>query len=115
MITFACKTIKVEDLVRCSFNLNKTSYTVLMYMLKNNDRSISVQDLSVEMNLERTTVQKAMKVLLDASLVKRLQVNMDTGGYQYIYTVLDKDNIKKNIVEIVNNWSEKVKTEINSW
>ena len=36
MISFACKDIDKEELIRCSFELNKTEYKLLMFlMLKN--------------------------------------------------------------------------------
>lgn len=33
MVTFACKRIRKEELIKCSFDLNKTEYNVLMFLL----------------------------------------------------------------------------------
>jgi len=114
MITFACKEIKKEELIRCSFNLNKTEYNVLMFLLKNN-LDLNAIDIAKNMNLERTTVQKAITGLLEKELVKRKQFNLDKGGYVYIYDVNDKKEIKTKIKQIISQWHKSVISEVDSW
>ena len=103
MITFACKKIKQEDLIRCSFNINKTEYNVFMFVLKRN-KSYIVSEIAKNMKLERTTVQKALKNLLDKKLIKRTQKNLSKGGYIFIYKINNKTEIKNKIKKIIYNW-----------
>ena len=112
MITFACKKIEQEELIRCSFNLNKTEYNVLLFLLKNKN-VITVSGIAKAMNLERTTVQKAIKTLVGKNLVKRMQKNLERGGYIYYYSVENKDEIKKRMKSIVHDWYKMVEKEIN--
>lgn len=114
MITFACKNIKLRDLISCSFNLSKTDYDVLMFML-HKQASHSVIGLSRMMKLERTTIQKAIKHLLEKQLVRRLQKNLESGGYQYFYEVYDKEELKSKIKQIVQRWHSAVEKEIDDW
>jgi predicted transcriptional regulator len=114
MITFACKKIQIEDLVRCSFELSKTEYSVLLFLLQEKE-NYSVIEIAEKMNFERTTVQKAIKLLLEKNLVKRLQNNLDRGGYQYIYEIDDKPVLKNKMKSIVDKWHEKVHGEIDNW
>ncbi len=112
MITFACKKIKQEELIRCSFNLNKTEYNVLMFMLKRKNQN-TVSQIARAMKLERTTIQKAIKNLVNKGLAKRTQRNLPKGGYIFLYEIYNKDKIKSEIKKIVRKWYKTVEEAIN--
>ena len=113
MIIFACKKIKQEELFRCSFELNKTDYNILIYLLKT-DKFFTVSALAESMKLERTTVQKAVKNLLRKKLIKRRKKNLDKGGYIYMYKINDKNEIKERMKKIVHEWYKKVKQALDN-
>ena len=113
MMTFACKRINKEDLIRCSFSLNKTEYNVLMFLLEN-EEELSVAEIAKRMNLERTTVQKAVKSLVEKDLVRRKQLNMEKGSYVFIYKIKQKKEIKQKLKTIISGWSEKVEKFISN-
>jgi len=93
LITFSCKKISKEDLIKCSLALNKTEYNLLMFLLKK-DKSLTAIQISEFMNLDRTTIQKAISNLVEKGLVKRKQKNISGGGYTFLYLIEDKKEIK---------------------
>ncbi len=103
MITFACKRIEKKDLIKCSFELNKTEYNVLIFLL-NAKELLNVSEIAHKMDLERTTVQKAVKNLVDKNLVRKLQKNLEKGGYMYLYKANEKNEIKQKMKKIIHNW-----------
>ena len=111
MITFSCKKIKEEELIRCSFGLNKTSYNLFMFLLKEKGKW-SVSSIAEKMSLERTTIQKAIKSLLEKNLVKRMQRNLENGGYIFLYEINEKEEIKKRMKTIVREWYKSVEEAI---
>ena len=114
MISFACQDIEFKDLLRCSFVLNKTEYNVFMFLLKT-DKWYSASNLGKIMNLDRTTVQKAIKKLTEKNLVTRHQENLDKGGYRFHYKIKNKLEIKQRMLKIVENWYNEVNKEISRW
>ncbi len=114
MISFACQDIEFKDLLRCSFELNKTEYNVFMFLLKT-DKWFITSKLGSIMNLDRTTVQKAIKRLSEKNLVTRHQENLHKGGYMFHYKIKNKEEIKQKMQNIVDNWYEEVKKEIKKW
>lgn len=110
-VTFACKKITHEELIRCSFDLNKTEYNVLMFLLKDGESS-EASEIGNRMGLERSTVQKAISGLWEKNLVRRTRRNLPKGGYTYIYRVEQKDGIKSRMEKIVYDWYKGVKKEI---
>lgn len=114
MITFACQDIEFSDLLRCSFELNKTEYNVFMFLLKTDNRD-SASNLGKLMKLDRTTVQKALKKLAEKDLVLRFQSNLEKGGYMFSYQIKNRVEIKQRMKNVVEKWHNQVLLEINKW
>ena len=100
MITFSCKKISKEDLIKCAFTLNKTEYHLLIFLLKKDKRYTATQ-ISELMELDRTTIQKAITQLVNKELVKRKQKNISGGGYTFLYLIEDKKEIKNKLKEVI--------------
>ncbi|HII71243.1 TPA: MarR family transcriptional regulator [Candidatus Woesearchaeota archaeon] len=113
MISFACKKIELSQLIKCSFGMNKTEFNVMMYMLGKEE--MRVEEIAQGMTLERSTVQKAIKNLVEKSIVHRSQENLEKGGYLFRYLIKDKPVIKRMVLESVDTWQRKVVDEINRW
>lgn len=114
MFTFACKRISMEEIVRCGFGINKTEYKVLVVLLKNKSE-LTTMEIAHKLHKERTTIQKALKSLVDKKIIRRRQINLEAGGYLYVYFVDDINTIKSNLVSIIRNWENAVEKEIERW
>ena len=113
-ISFACKSISFDDLIKCSFELNKTEYNVLLYMLRQQKRE-TVVEIAQNMDFERSTVQKALSKLVTKELARRLQQNKEGGGYLFYYEIKDKKFIKIEMKRIIDTWVEMAKKSIENW
>ncbi len=113
-LSFACKIIKIEDIIRCSFDINKTQYQILM-LLSRSKRAMTISEIASKLKKDRTTVQKAVKVLFSKHLVIRRQLNLDNGGYIYYYTINDRDKLKERIIHLINEWAESAKHTVLNW
>lgn len=114
MISFACKNVQLQEIVMCSFDLNKTEYSLLLSMLKNEEQ-LTIQEIATRVGFERSTVQKAIAKLLSKDLVERRQINLSSGGYHFVYEIVDKDEIKSRISKIVEGWYTNVIAAVNEW
>ena len=85
-----------------------------MFVLKNNSEQSAIA-IAKGMGLERTTVQKAIKKLLERNLIKRARHKLPKGGYVFLYVVNEKNEIKNKIKKIVYDWYIGVKREIDRW
>ena len=114
MINFACRKIKLEELIRCSLGLSRSDYKLFDFLL-NKEGNHTIKDLSEELSLDRTTIQKSMKKLLEAQVVKQLQENLSPGGYRFVYKIKDKKAIKNMMFSIIDKWNGNVRNVIKSW
>ena len=110
MINLACKTITVEELLRCSFNLSKTEYSILHLLDCESD--LDSESIAKNLGKDLSTIQRNLKLLIEKDLVFRTQVNYETGGYKFIYKRVKKDVIEKKVLKNLDNFQSKVKSSL---
>ena len=113
-VSFACKNLELKDIIKCSFNLNKTEYKLFLFLIKH-DKGGTIKDISKAIEFERSTIQKALKSLAEKKIIERIQRNNKGGGYSYYYRVIDKKEIKKRILDNVDKWQSSVKNLVSYW
>jgi predicted transcriptional regulator len=114
MIDFACKKFSLQEVIKCGLGLSKSEYKLLSFLLMK-PKSYSSVKLSSSLHLDLSTVQRAVKNLFEKDLVIRSQENLDNGGYVFNYSVKNKEEIKKMIMEVITGWCKKVEGELESW
>ncbi|MEK6927073.1 MAG: helix-turn-helix domain-containing protein [Nanoarchaeota archaeon] len=115
MIDFACKKFDLEEIIRCSLSLSKAEFKILKLFLSNKQDYFKTQDISKKLNLELSTIQRAVKKLHSLDIIQRSQKNLSSGGYVYQYKLNSKAEVKSKIQSVINSWNEKVTSELNNW
>jgi len=115
MIDFACKRFDLGDVIRCSLDLTKTEFKIMEYLLKQNDKYFTTQEISDRFGIGLSTAQKSIRRINEKHIVKRGQRNLNSGGYVFVYSINQKSILKEKILEIINNWTEKVEDRIQEW
>ncbi|MCF7861422.1 winged helix-turn-helix transcriptional regulator [Candidatus Woesearchaeota archaeon] len=115
MIDFACKRFNIDDIVKCGLGLTAAEYQVMQYFIKHSDGDCSTQSVSSKLGLNLTTIQKAVKKLHEAGVIQRNQINLKGGGYEFVYNVRSKSEIRSIIKKVINNWTERVDEKLDEW
>lgn len=113
-IKFACKEIPIMQILKCSFNLNTTEVEVLKYLFSTEEEQ-EVSEIMKHVKKDRTTIQRAVMDLTKQDLVKRRQMNLEKGGYVFVYSPKDKEKVKERIYQIFDSFKKKVENEIEDW
>lgn len=114
MIQFACKTIQVKDVIKCSLGLTKAEVILFEHFIKS-DCFCTTGDLSKQLDLDLSTIQRGVKKLYDQNVLQRKQTNVSGGGYYFSYAAKSKSEIKKILLEIINTWMGKVDDSLDAW
>jgi len=114
MIDFACKKFSLEEVIKCGLGLTKSEINVIKFLLSKKIRMTSAE-ISQELELDISTVQRALKRLNEKNIVIRSQTNLANGGYLYSYEITNKKEIRKNLMDVINTWVKKVETELDRW
>lgn len=108
---FACKTLSLDEVVKCSLGLTKGDYKVFQFFLKNQEWYKS-NSIAKKLKLNLSTVQRSVKKLQEKGVLTRAQENLDGGGYVYSYKIKGKKEIQKILSEIIDSWTGRVKSEL---
>ena len=115
MIDFACKKFDIGEVIRCSLNLTRKEFKIVQYLMKHSKEKFTPKDISKIFKMGLSTSQKAIKKLYDEKLLKRSQKNLEKGGYIFVYSIKEKNLLKKKILEILDHWMENVRGGIKRW
>ncbi|ADC68873.1 transcriptional regulator, TrmB [Methanocaldococcus sp. FS406-22] len=104
------KKFTIEDLMRCILGLQEIEIRVYFDLLENGEGS--VLEIAERVNRDRTTVQKALRSLMNCGLVSRKKVT-EKVGYKYIYNAVELDKVSDIIEELLDDWYQNVKKWLN--
>jgi len=114
MIDFACRRFDLEEVIRCGLGLSKTDYRILKHLVETGETTDS-KKIATKLDIDLSTAQRSLKRLRELELLKRQQINLSSGGYNLLYSSIEKKKIRELLESIVDGWTAKVKKELSSW
>jgi len=115
MIDLACRTINMDEILKCGLGLTRAELSILHHFLKNCRREMTSGDVAKEMHLDLTTAQKAMKKLHGKGAISRFQKNIATGGYEFIYRCNSRQEIRELLKKTIRIWVGSMEDSIDRW
>lgn len=115
MVDFACKEFQIEAVIKCGLNLTRAELQVLKYLLGNDTRWFTTEQIAADLSLDISTVQRSVKKLTEKKVLQKFQNNLDGGGYFFVYRIKNKREIKELIMKIIHSWVERVEKELIIW
>ncbi|HIH32528.1 TPA: HTH domain-containing protein [Candidatus Woesearchaeota archaeon] len=108
-----CGKLDIKDIIACSLSLKKSEYRIFELLIKSRS-NLTIQQLSEQLSLDRTTIQKILKTLTNKGLIQRFQQNLENGGYIFNYKIKDKNSVKNHIKDSLRQWSESAIKQIDN-
>lgn len=98
-----CGKLDIKDIIACSLSLKKSEYRIFEVLIRSK-HNLTIQQLSEQLDLDRTTIQKILKKLTSKGLIQRYQENLGQGGYVFNYTIKNKLEVKGHIKNALKAW-----------
>ena len=112
MIDFACKKFSIDEIIKCTLGLTRSDLKLVKELLKSDAGWITSEEISRNVRLDLSTVQRSVKKLYEKNILQRKQNNLEKGGYIFIYSLQDKEKIKDLIMGIITDWVKGVDEEL---
>lgn len=95
---------EIRQLLKVLYNLSSSETEVLYYLCDDEARASDIAD---ELGKDRSTVQRYLSKLQSTGLVEReSQVEEGKRGRYYIYFVPDKEEMKSEVKERMQEWEQ---------
>ena len=99
--------IACEGLLECIHGLkqlDKDCYRVLV----ESDSPLSIDEISEEVDRERSTTYRSIQRLHQAGFVQKDQINYDDGGYYHVFYPTDPSRVANDMQRMLNDWYAKM-------
>lgn len=114
MIDFACKRFDLNEIIKCGLGLRKSDFKIMQKMIPCKSFN-DTKEISKLTGFDISTVQRSVKKLYEKEILLRKQINLNKGGYIFLYKVKSKTAIKNILIDIIDSWTNKTKTAIERW
>ena len=115
MIDFACKEFRLDDIIKCSLGMTKAEFKLVKMFLSTQKEWFTTQEISRELKLDLSTVQRCVKSLHEKDLIIRRQENLDSGGYAFRYQLKKREELRQRIKDTISRWVSRVNDELDRW
>jgi predicted transcriptional regulator len=95
---------EMKQLLKVLYNISGSETQVMYFLCDNEARASKIAE---ELGKDRSTVQRYLSKLRSTGLVEReSRVEDGKRGRYYVYSVPDKDEMKKKIRDRMGDWKE---------
>jgi predicted transcriptional regulator len=115
MIDFACKEFDLDDIIKCSLGMTKAEFKLVRLLLSTDKEWFTTQEISKELKLDLSTVQRCVKSLHEKDIIIRRQENLDSGGYAFRYQLKKREELRQRIKDTISRWVSRVNDELDRW
>ncbi|MGV8162279.1 MAG: helix-turn-helix domain-containing protein [Candidatus Nanoarchaeia archaeon] len=115
MIDFACKEFDLDEIVKCSLGMSRAEFKLVKMLLSSEKEWFTTQEISKELKLDLSTIQRCVKSLHEKELLIRRQENLDSGGYIFRYQLKKREELRQRIKDTVSRWVARVNDELDKW
>ena len=93
-------TASCEDLVQCIMNLGDLELSTLKSLMRKGP--LRSEDLAKEHKRDKSIIHRALQKLMSCGLVFREKKCITKGGYFYVYTSIEKAQIRSKMMDCVD-------------
>ena len=95
--------MECEGLLECFHGLKELDKRCFQELV-DAETAVTIDELSEQVDRERSTVYRAVQRLLNAGLIQKEQINYYQGGYYHVYKPADPEAIREDMQRLLNDW-----------
>ncbi len=84
----------IKDLLTNIFDLSPLEVELLLFLIANNDRELTLDALSKETNRDKSTALRSLQKLVNLGICTKDTKTMKGGGYYHTYNAIDRKSFR---------------------
>jgi predicted transcriptional regulator len=96
----------LKDLFIYLYNLSPLEIDLLIFLIKKENKTNSLDDLTLSMNKDRSTVFRALQKLVNAGICVKETKTLKEGGIYHVYSALPKEMFRSETEKKVKELEE---------
>jgi predicted transcriptional regulator len=103
--------MECEEVLKHCYGFNQLAVESYLTLLES-DEAMTVDELAVAVDRDRSTVYRTVQQLLQAGFLRKEQVNYDAGGYYHVYKPKDPKDVADEMQQTLNSLYSKLERKI---
>ena len=100
------------DIIKATYALSENELEVMMCIKHSQPTDIkTIVDIIPK---DRATITRSIQRLMGIGFVKKTKINLDRGGFKYIYSSLSTEEMKSKLKELLHRIAERMDSAIDS-
>jgi predicted transcriptional regulator len=102
-----------QEIIKCTLGIKSTE--IQAYCILANKGPVTIQEATTILRKSRSTAQRLLQNLVEKGLATREEELIGLGGYKYVYKPVPPERIKWTIQMNLEQWYNKMQTELESF
>ncbi|MCB2171330.1 MarR family transcriptional regulator [archaeon] len=102
-----------QEIIKCTLGIKSTE--IQAYCILANKGPVTIQEATQILGRSRSTAQRLLQNLVEKGLATREEELIGLGGYKYVYKPVPPERIKWTIQMNLEQWYNKMQTELESF
>jgi predicted transcriptional regulator len=98
------------DIIKATYALSENELEVMMCI--KHSQPTDIKTITEIIPKDRATISRSIQRLMGIGFVKKTKINLDRGGFKYLYSSLSTDEIKHKLKDIIHRIGERMEVAI---
>jgi predicted transcriptional regulator len=110
--SFDSKDVTCFDIIKAAYALSENELEIMMCI-----KSIQPADIKAITEIipkDRATISRSIQRLIGIGIVRKTKINLDRGGFKYLYSSLSVEELKSKLRELIQRISENMDVAISN-
>lgn len=110
--SFDSEELTCFDIIKVTYALSENELEVMMCI--KHSQPVDIKTIGTIIPKDRATITRSIQRLMRIGFVKKTKINLDRGGFKYIYSSLSTEEIKSKLNVLIRRIAERMQTAINN-
>ncbi len=110
--SFDSKDVTCFDIIKAAYALSENELEIMMCI--KNSQPVDIKTLTDIIPKDRATISRSIQRLMGIGIVRKTKINLERGGFKYLYSSLSVDELKNKLTELINRIAENMEIAISN-
>ncbi len=110
--SFDSEELTCFDIIKVTYALSENELEVMMCI--KHSQPVDIKTIGTIIPKDRATITRSIQRLMGIGFVKKTKINLDRGGFKYIYSSLSTEEIKSKLNVLIRRIAERMQSAINN-
>lgn len=101
--SFDSKEITCFEIIKAAYALSENELEIMMCI--KNIQPVDIKGIAKIIPKDRATISRSIQRLMGIGIVRKTKINLERGGFKYLYSSMSVEELKIKLIELINRIS----------